>query len=144
MLAPTLLGLVLLLVAMFGVSCAVGHAVGPVVPGMHVSGSSGGGGGHGGEPDPGDIEMDHGSGRLWALFDMPACAALWLATTPGRTVADRVGNALHAVMEAAMAWPWGMDLPACPQMVVFSAAALWFAGAAFAAPRERRPARRRW
>ncbi|MFI5663683.1 hypothetical protein [Streptomyces sp. NPDC051684] len=63
--APALLGFILLLVAMFGVSYAVGHAVGPVAPGMHGSSSGGGGGGHDSGPGSGDMggmEMDHGSG----------------------------------------------------------------------------------
>ncbi|MFI5859661.1 DUF5134 domain-containing protein [Streptomyces parvulus] len=82
--------------------------------------------------------MINATGLRWiltALFVLPACYALWLAATPGRTVVNRVGHALHAVMGAAMAamaWPWGMDLPAGPQVVVFSAGALWFAGAALA------------
>ncbi|MFF5568036.1 hypothetical protein ACFY7Z_25950 [Streptomyces sp. NPDC012623] len=64
--APTLLGFVLLLAVMFGVSYAVGHAVGPVAPGMHGSSSGGGADGHGDESGSGDMggmEMDHGSGR---------------------------------------------------------------------------------
>ncbi|MEU5092667.1 hypothetical protein [Streptomyces sp. NPDC021356] len=62
-LAPA--GFVLLLAAMFGVSYAVGDAVGPVAPGMHGTSSSGGGDGHDGGSDPGGMggmEMDHGSG----------------------------------------------------------------------------------
>ncbi|MFB7498874.1 DUF5134 domain-containing protein [Streptomyces sp. NPDC056161] len=31
---------------------------------------------------------------------------------------------------AAMAWPWGMNLSAAPQVVLFSAGALWFLAAA--------------
>ncbi|MGW2179355.1 hypothetical protein ACWCXX_14920 [Streptomyces sp. NPDC001732] len=67
--APALLGFVLLVAAMFGVSYAVGHVVGPVAPGMHGSSSGGGAGGHDGGSGSGDMggmdgmEMDHGSGR---------------------------------------------------------------------------------
>ncbi|MFD4612205.1 DUF5134 domain-containing protein [Streptomyces sp. NPDC058440] len=53
--------------------------------------------------------------------------------TPGRAVAPRVDHALHAVMGLfmiAMVRPWGMDLPSDPQIVLFTAGALWFACAA--------------
>ncbi|MEV7404892.1 DUF5134 domain-containing protein [Streptomyces sp. NPDC091267] len=72
---------------------------------------------------------------LTALFALPTLYALLLAATPGRTIANRVGHALHAAMGGlmvAMAWPWGMSLPADPQIVVFTAGALWFAIAALA------------
>ncbi|GAA2332805.1 DUF5134 domain-containing protein [Streptomyces kunmingensis] len=72
---------------------------------------------------------------LTALFVLPTLYALWLTAAPGRAPADRVGHALHAVMGVAMAamvWPRGMNLPAGPQVVVFSAGALWFAAAALA------------
>ncbi|WSV08701.1 hypothetical protein OG372_36955 [Streptomyces sp. NBC_01020] len=62
---PALFGFVLLLAAMFGLSYAVGQAVGPVAPGMHGTSSGGGSGGHGGGPDSGDMggmDMGHGSG----------------------------------------------------------------------------------
>ncbi|AJE44042.1 DUF5134 domain-containing protein [Streptomyces nodosus] len=70
---------------------------------------------------------------LTALFIVPALHALWLTATSGRAPTNRVGHALHAVMGilmVAMAWPWGMDLPAGPGIVVFSAGALWFTAAA--------------
>ncbi|WP_411293896.1 hypothetical protein [Streptomyces kunmingensis] len=58
---PALLGFVLLLVVMFGLSYAVGRAVGPVAPAMHGTGAgSGSGGGDGG--GMGGMDMDHGSG----------------------------------------------------------------------------------
>lgn len=47
----------------------------------------------------------------------------------GASVADRISAVAHVVMSAgmiAMAWPWGMSLPVAAQVVVFSAAALWF------------------
>lgn len=75
---------------------------------------------------------------LTALFLLPALFALRATAAPDRASADRVGHVLHAVMAAAMAamvWPWGTDLPAGPQILVFSLGALWFA----AAPRFRSP-----
>ncbi|MFG2501910.1 hypothetical protein ACGFSB_27325 [Streptomyces sp. NPDC048441] len=65
---PALFGFILLLAVMFGLSYAVGHAVGPVAPGMHGTSSGDDPGGHGGAPDSGDTggmdgtDMDHGSG----------------------------------------------------------------------------------
>ncbi|MER8029987.1 DUF5134 domain-containing protein [Streptomyces bauhiniae] len=70
---------------------------------------------------------------LTALFVFPTVYALWLTATPGRALSDRVGHALHAVMGVAMVamvWPWGMQLPVGPQVVLFAAGALWFAVAA--------------
>ncbi|MEV6757032.1 hypothetical protein [Streptomyces sp. NPDC051214] len=63
---PALFGFLLLLAVMFGVSYAVGHAVGPVAPGMHETSSGDGSGGHGGGSDSGGaggMDMDHGSGH---------------------------------------------------------------------------------
>ncbi|MDA5141684.1 DUF5134 domain-containing protein [Streptomyces sp. AD681] len=80
--------------------------------------------------------MINATGLRWiltALFVLPALHALWSTTRPGRTLPHRVGHLLHAVMGAAMAamaWPWGMDLPTGPQIVLFSVGALWFAAAA--------------
>lgn len=45
-------------------------------------------------------------------------------------VADRVCSVAHALMSAAMiamAWQWGMSVPAWPQVVVFAVATAWFA-----------------
>ncbi|MER7780047.1 DUF5134 domain-containing protein [Streptomyces sp. NPDC096191] len=84
--------------------------------------------------------MINATGLRWiltALFVLPALHALWSTTRPGRTLPHRVGHLLHAVMGAAMAamaWPWGMDLPTGPQIVLFSVGALWFAAAAFRPP----------
>jgi hypothetical protein len=42
-----------------------------------------------------------------------------------------VNHALHLVMSVAMivmAWPWGMNVPTFPSMLLFLLAALWFAG----------------
>ncbi|WP_328380155.1 DUF5134 domain-containing protein [Streptomyces sp. NBC_01020] len=82
--------------------------------------------------------MINATGLRWiltALFTFPALYALWSTAAPGRTPANRVEHTLHAVMGfamTAMAWPWGMDLPAGPQIVVFSAGGVWFAAAALA------------
>ncbi|MFD7711991.1 DUF5134 domain-containing protein [Streptomyces sp. NPDC059786] len=85
--------------------------------------------------------MINATGLRWiltVLFVLPTLYALWLAMTPGRTVPGRVGHLLHAVMGAAMAamaWPWGMDLPVAWQVVLFSVGAVWFAAtAAFRSP----------
>lgn len=70
---------------------------------------------------------------LTLLFAVSVVHGVWRAVLPGTRVADRVDHTLHAamgVLMAAMAWPWGMDLSAAPQVVLFSAGALWFAVAA--------------
>ncbi|MEV6264685.1 hypothetical protein AB0M42_28600 [Streptomyces sp. NPDC051784] len=64
---PALFGFLFLLVLMFGAAYAVGHAVGPVAPGMHGTGTGSGGGddgggGHDGTGDMGGMDMGHGSG----------------------------------------------------------------------------------
>jgi len=49
-----------------------------------------------------------------------------LLRAPG---SERVSNAAHLAMCAAMilmVWPWGMDVPALPQQVVFGLATVWF------------------
>ncbi|RMB84835.1 DUF5134 domain-containing protein [Streptomyces shenzhenensis] len=70
---------------------------------------------------------------LTLLFAVPVGYGVWRAVLPGARAAERVDHALHAamgVLMAAMAWPWGMDLSAAPQVVLFSAGALWFGAAA--------------
>ncbi|MGA4902355.1 DUF5134 domain-containing protein [Streptomyces griseoincarnatus] len=60
---------------------------------------------------------------------MPVLYGLWRLVLPGTSAADRVDHALHAAMGLlmiAMAWPWGADLPAGPQVVLFSGGAVWF------------------
>jgi hypothetical protein len=53
----------------------------------------------------------------------------------GRDVPDRVSNLLHLLMSGAMvAMPWSFAAPALPQVVVFSAGAFWYAGAALFRP----------
>ncbi|MEU7088893.1 DUF5134 domain-containing protein [Streptomyces achromogenes] len=75
-------------------------------------------------------------GLRWILtlvFAVPVGYGLWRLALPATNLAARVDHALHAAMGAlmaAMAWPWGMDLPAVPQVVVFTAGALWFVAAA--------------
>ncbi|MDF3149791.1 MULTISPECIES: hypothetical protein [unclassified Streptomyces] len=60
---PALCGFLLLLALIFTVSYVVGEATGPVAPGMHRSGTSGGGDGGGADVgDMGDMDMRHGSG----------------------------------------------------------------------------------
>ncbi|AGP53294.1 DUF5134 domain-containing protein [Streptomyces rapamycinicus] len=79
---------------------------------------------------------------LTVLFAVPALSALWRAATPGRAdggpgASGRVAHLLHAVMAlamVAMVWPWGMDVPARPQIILFTLAAGWYAGVALARP----------
>jgi hypothetical protein len=53
----------------------------------------------------------------------------------GRDVPDRVSNLLHLAMSGVMAaMPWSAGVPALPQVVVFSAGAFWYAGAALFRP----------
>jgi hypothetical protein len=61
----------------------------------------------------------------------------WFAgrVVSGRDVPDRVSNLLHLCMSGAMvAMPWSFAVPALPQVVVFSAGAFWYAGAALFRP----------
>ncbi|MER6523881.1 hypothetical protein [Streptomyces sp. NPDC001508] len=65
---PALCGFLLLLVLVFTVSYAAGTGMGPVAPGMHGTGTTGGGftDGHDDgtdKDDMGDTDMHHGSGR---------------------------------------------------------------------------------
>jgi hypothetical protein len=70
---------------------------------------------------------------LTVLFTVITVFSLHRAVRPGpadRAPADRATHILHAVMGLAMlamAWPWGVRLPAPPQVVLFTLAALWFA-----------------
>jgi hypothetical protein len=62
---------------------------------------------------------------------------VWFAgrAVSGRDVPDRVSNLLHLLMSGAMvAMPWSWAVPALPQVVVFSAGAFWYAGAALFRP----------
>jgi hypothetical protein len=62
---------------------------------------------------------------------------LWFAgrVVTGRDVPDRISNLLHLLMSGAMvAMPWAWNVPALPQVVVFSAGAFWYAGAALFRP----------
>jgi hypothetical protein len=69
---------------------------------------------------------------LTILFAVITAYGLYRAIRPGsagRAPADRLSHVLHAVMGLAMlamAWPWGMRLPATPQVALFTLAALWF------------------
>lgn len=63
--------------------------------------------------------------------------AAWFAgrVVTGRDVPDRISNLLHLGMSGAMvAMPWPWAIPALPQVVVFSAGAFWYAGAALFRP----------
>ncbi|MFH8342414.1 DUF5134 domain-containing protein [Streptomyces sp. AM6-12] len=73
------------------------------------------------------------TGLRWLLslvFALSVLYGLRSATAPGRTGPHRVDHALHTAMGLvmiAMVWPWGMELPTAPQIVLFGAGALWFA-----------------
>ncbi|MEU4892514.1 DUF5134 domain-containing protein [Streptomyces sp. NPDC044780] len=79
---------------------------------------------------------------LTVLFVVPALFAVWRAVTPGGAgggpgATGRAAHLLHAVMAlamVAMVWPWGMDLPARPQILLFTLGGVWFAGVALARP----------
>lgn len=75
---------------------------------------------------------------LTLLFCVLAVYGLWRAfAARSHSWAARLAHGLHAVMALAMfamAWFWGMDLPASPQVIFFSAAAVWFVVAALALP----------
>ncbi|TDS80484.1 DUF5134 domain-containing protein [Amnibacterium kyonggiense] len=63
--------------------------------------------------------------------------SVWFAgrLVTGRDVPDRISNLLHLLMSAAMAvMPYSWAAPALPQVVVFSAGAFWYAGAALFRP----------
>lgn len=85
--------------------------------------------------------MIAGTGLRTALTVLFAAAALYglrlLLRPCARSVkaraADTVDGLLHTAMAlcmAVMVWPAGMDVPALPQTVLFSAATLWFASRA--------------
>ncbi|MEU0297972.1 DUF5134 domain-containing protein [Streptomyces sp. NPDC006175] len=80
---------------------------------------------------------------LTLLFCALAVHALWRVFAPGsHSWTARLAHGLHGVMALAMfamAWPWGMDLPGTPQVVFFSAAAVWFVLAALALPSSPEP-----
>ncbi|MFD8164149.1 DUF5134 domain-containing protein [Streptomyces solisilvae] len=79
---------------------------------------------------------------LTVLFLVPALSAVWRAVIPERAgggpgAAGRVAHLLHAVMAfamVAMVWPWGMDLPARPQIILFTLGGVWFTLVALARP----------
>jgi Domain of unknown function (DUF5134) len=71
---------------------------------------------------------------LTALFTMLTGYGLWRTArphlTPGAnaTWETRITHLVHAVMAAAMAamvWPWGLRLPAAPQIAFFALATVW-------------------
>ncbi|WP_375407226.1 DUF5134 domain-containing protein [uncultured Amnibacterium sp.] len=62
---------------------------------------------------------------------------IWFAgrVVTGRDVPDRVSNLLHLLMSGTMVTvPWSWAAPALLQVVVFSAGAFWYAGAALFRP----------
>ncbi|MEV6227809.1 DUF5134 domain-containing protein [Saccharopolyspora shandongensis] len=68
----------------------------------------------------------------WILTVLFIATAVWFllqALRRGARVPERVSSMSHVVMSALMvpmAWPWGMLLPAAPQIALFALAALWF------------------
>lgn len=75
---------------------------------------------------------------LTVLFGLLTLYGIWRVAVSGHdSAAGRVAHGLHTVMALAMGvmvWPEGMDLPAWPQVVFFSLAALWFVAVGTAAP----------
>ncbi|MFG3132310.1 DUF5134 domain-containing protein [Streptomyces tendae] len=80
------------------------------------------------------------SGLRWILtlmFAAPVLYGLWRLVLPTTGLTGRVGHVLHAAMGVlmiAMAWPWGMDLAVAPQVVLFTAGAVWFVGTSLIRP----------
>lgn len=76
------------------------------------------------------------SGLRWILslmFAVPVLYGVWRMVLPATELAERADHLWHAAMGVlmiAMVWPWGMDLAALPQVVLFSAGGLWFLAAA--------------
>ncbi|MCX2729082.1 DUF5134 domain-containing protein [Saccharopolyspora sp. NFXS83] len=67
---------------------------------------------------------------LTVLFAVTAAWCAYSATRPALLPRDRLSSVSHLVMSLlmiAMVWPWGMSVPATPQIVLFAATALWFA-----------------
>ncbi|MYR45877.1 DUF5134 domain-containing protein [Streptomyces sp. SID5910] len=83
------------------------------------------------------------NGLRWLLtlmFAAPVLYGLWRLVRTATGLTGRVGHVLHAAMGVlmiAMAWPWGMDLAVVPQVVLFTAGALWFVAASLIRPGER-------
>ncbi|MEU2132198.1 DUF5134 domain-containing protein [Streptomyces sp. NPDC018352] len=75
---------------------------------------------------------------LTLLFCALAVYGLWRAgTARSHPWIARIAHVLHAVMALAMfamSWSWGMDLPGTPQVIFFSAVAVWFVVAALVLP----------
>jgi hypothetical protein len=81
----------------------------------------------------------------WLLTVVFGAATVWSASgrwvsRPGdpATGTDRISDLLHALLGIAMivmVWPWGMAVPAGPQIVVFALATIWFLRLALVPPR---------
>lgn len=66
---------------------------------------------------------------LTALFAGTGCWNAYRLAAPGSGRAARIDALCHVLMSALMAamlWPWGMEIPATPQIVVFLVASVWF------------------
>ncbi|WP_243790061.1 DUF5134 domain-containing protein [Saccharopolyspora gloriosae] len=66
---------------------------------------------------------------LTVLFTATAAWCAFSATRPALRPSDRLSSVSHLVMSLlmiAMTWPWGMSVPATPQVVLFSVATVWF------------------
>ena len=72
----------------------------------------------------------------WILTALFALTAIWFmrrAVRAGAGAPERISAMAHVLMSALMvpmAWPWGMTIPAFPQIVLLSLAGLWFLGLA--------------
>ncbi len=66
---------------------------------------------------------------LTVLFSVIALFSLYRVSRPGTSSWTRLIHVLHALMGVAMlvmVWPWGMNVPAVPEAVVFGLATAWF------------------
>jgi hypothetical protein len=77
---------------------------------------------------------------LTVLFIATAAWFLLQALRRGLCVSERISSTSHVAMSVLMvpmAWPWGMHLPATPQIVLFGLATLWFLALAIGSARFR-------
>ena len=66
--------------------------------------------------------------REWARKGLVILLALAVVLIAGMAMTGMgtTSTVVAVVVMAVMAWPWGMDVPAGPQAVFFTLAAIWF------------------
>ncbi|WP_025733490.1 DUF5134 domain-containing protein [Carnimonas nigrificans] len=74
------------------------------------------------------IESDWLRWLITVLFAFAAVDSAYRVIRPERSILRycHLWHLLMALAMLAMSWPWGHQLPALPQIVVFSVALLWF------------------